>query len=109
MSMPDALINSLCEAFTGQVDSVSLHTGNPGTTGANDSEYEHASLSWTTPSDGASVATADFDEVVGDYPYIGLWEGETFRQGIELRAPISYTTGTPVSIMIAHTVLEETG
>ena len=105
MSATDDFKNELCEAFTGRVDAMSLHTANPGTTGANDSEVDHVALTWSEPSDGESSATAVFSDLVGEYPFIGLWDGDTFRQGIAVS--INYSAPTDVAVMVTHSAAEE--
>jgi hypothetical protein len=106
MSLTNAMKTSLCEAYTDRVDSVSLHTGNPGTTGADDSAVPHEDLSaWSEPDDGLSTASASFDDLTGEYSWIGLWDGDTFVQGIP--CTINYTAATDIVILVTHTVSED--
>lgn len=100
MSMPDAFRNLLCQAFTDNVDHVSLHTADPATTGANDSAIPHAAITWSSPTVGVSTATVEIDDVTGDYTHIGLWDGATFRMGIECE--ISYGAATDIEILLTH-------
>ncbi|QDF19753.1 minor tail protein [Mycobacterium phage LilSpotty] len=106
MSMNDDFQTLLIEAFTDAVDSLSLHTADPGTTGANDSAVPHAPLVWSTPVDGTSSATASLTGVTGDYTHVGLWDGETFRMGIE--CPVKYSAPADVAIMVTHSVEQTT-
>ncbi|MCG7610335.1 hypothetical protein [Mycobacterium sp. CnD-18-1] len=106
MSMHEDFQNLLVSAFTGAVDALSLHTADPGTTGANDSAVPHETLTWTTPVDGASSTTALLTGLTGDYTHVGLWQGATFRMGIE--APISYTAPADVAILVTHDVEQTT-
>jgi len=76
--------------------SVSLHTGDPGTTGANEvtggsPAYARKTTSWTGgTSDGVVTGTAVvFDVPAGTYTHLGLWNGSTFLGG----APLSSSTG----------------
>lgn len=106
MSMSNDFQTLLVEAFTGAVDSLSLHTADPGTTGANDSEVSHTALTWSTPIDGSSSAIASLTGITGDYTHVGLWEGETFRMGIE--CPVKYSAPADVMIMVTHSVEQTT-
>lgn len=60
------------------IDKVSLHTGDPGNTGANDSGETKQTLTWSTPSGGWMKATATFTDVEGTFTHIGLWDGSEF-------------------------------
>ncbi|MGV0805817.1 hypothetical protein [Mycolicibacterium setense] len=104
--MTDDFKNLLVAAFTGAVDSLSLHTADPGTTGANDSAVPHEPLTWTTPAGGVSSALALLDDLTGDYTHVGLWDGATFLLGIEV--PIHYTAPTDVAILVTHDVEQGT-
>lgn len=105
MSMPDTFKNLLAQAFTDNVTHMSLHTADPGTTGANDSGITHAGVSWTGPTGGVSTGTSQFNAVSGNYPYVGLWEGATFRQGIECE--IIYTGAANITVQLLYEVGEE--
>lgn len=70
-------LNSVVAALN-NIDTVSLHTGNPGNIGANESDYDRETLTWSTPSGGLMKATATFPGVVGTFTHVGLWDGETF-------------------------------
>ena len=98
----DATLNALCGDFTGLVDEMSLHTGHPGSTGANESGVSREGLSWTSPYDGLSSATASFTGITGDYPWVGLWGSSTFRGA--LRVNISNTAARDVTVMVTHEV-----
>jgi hypothetical protein len=95
----------MCQAFTGNVDKLSMHDGDPGTTGAHDTGVTHASLVWSAPSGGVSTATGSFTGLVVAATHIGLWEGSTFRQGIA--CPINYTVATDIDILVSHQVDED--
>lgn len=99
--IPEAFRNLLCQAFTGSVDSISLHTDDPGTTGANDSAVPHEALAWTSPDDGSASATVLYEDLTGEFTHVGLWDGATFRMGI--KCPIKLTAPADVVIMVTHT------
>lgn len=69
--------NIVCAALQ-NIDTISLHTDDPGNTGDNESDFARETLTWSTPSGGGMKATATFDNVDGIFTHIGLWEGETF-------------------------------
>jgi hypothetical protein len=102
VSIEDTFKTLLCEAYTTHVDHLSLHTGDPGSTGANDSAVPHAALEWSDAADGLSTALAELSGITGDLTHIGLWEGATFRQGIP--CPISYTATVDLAILVTHRV-----
>jgi hypothetical protein len=60
------------------IDKVSLHTDDPGNTGANDSGITKKSLTWSTPSGGWMKATATFTGIAGTFTHIGLWDDTVF-------------------------------
>jgi hypothetical protein len=100
--MPNAFKTILAQAFTTNVDSMSLHTADPGTTGASDSGITHKALTWTGPTDGVGSASATYNGLTGAYTHIGLWEGATFRQGVECE--IAYDAPADVTVTVAHEV-----
>lgn len=75
--MIPAQLNTGLSAFT-NIDKLSLHTGNPGNTGDSDSGETHQTITWSTPQNGYMYALITFSSVVGEFPYIGLWDGSTF-------------------------------
>lgn len=105
MSLTDATKTVLCAAFTTNVDHMSLHTADPGVTGANDSAIAHKTVTWNGETDGVDTATITYTGLSGDFTHIGLWEGATFRQGIE--CSIHYTAATTITILLTHTAAEQ--
>lgn len=73
-------LNTVCAALQ-NIDKVSLHTADPGNTGANDSGETKQTLTWSTPSGGWMKATATFTDVEGTFTHIGLWDGTEFVEG----------------------------
>ena len=83
-------------AVSGIGNSVSLHTGDPGTTGANEATggspaYARKTTTWAGgASDGVVTGTAVvFDVPAGTYTHLGFWNGATFIGG----AALSSSTG----------------
>jgi hypothetical protein len=70
------------------IDKVSLHTDDPGNTGANDSGVTKQTLTWSTPSAGWMKATATFTSVSGTFTHIGLWDGSVFITSRVLNADL---------------------
>ena len=105
MSAPDTFKNVLCQGFMDNVDHISLHTASPGTTGAHDSGLAHVILVWGSPTAGVTTALAEYFGLTGDYTHIGLWDGATFRQGIE--CAISYSAPADIAILVTHEVGED--
>lgn len=101
-------LNKHCLAYN-NIDGVTLHTDNPGNTGANDSGVAKATLSaWSTPVTGIMHATASFDSVpAGEYPYIGLWDGTVFIEGQPLNLVVG-PVAIPVTVMVEHHAKERT-
>ncbi|WNN95002.1 hypothetical protein SEA_MAGRITTE_25 [Microbacterium phage Magritte] len=78
----NATKEALAAAYAGQATHASLHTGNPGTTGANEVSgggYARKPLTWTPgASDGATAAAqVEFDVPAGTYTHVGLWSALT--------------------------------
>lgn len=72
-----AQLNTVVTALQ-NIDKVSLHTDDPGNTGANDSGETKQTLTWSTPTGGWMKATATFADVSGTFTHIGLWDGTDF-------------------------------
>jgi hypothetical protein len=102
MSIPNTFKTILAQAFTTNVTHMSLHTADPGTTGANDSAVAHKALTWTGPTNGVATVSATYTALTGNYTHVGLWAGATFRQGIT--CPISYAAAADVIVTVTHEV-----
>lgn len=72
-----AQLNTVVTALQ-NIDKVSLHTADPGNSGANDSGETKQTLAWSTPTGGWMKATATFADVSGTFTHIGLWDGTVF-------------------------------
>lgn len=78
-----SVLNAQCSAGTGMFDTVSLHTADPSTTGANEDLTAGAkALTWSAPSSGVSTASASWTAVTGEWTHIGLWNSATFVASI---------------------------
>lgn len=87
-------LNTGVAAFQ-NIDKVSLHTGDPGNTGENDSGETHQTLTWSTPSGGWMKASATF-ETSGEFTHIGLWDGTVFLAGL----PFAVTLPTEQTLIV---------
>lgn len=75
------LVSELNYAVAGlqNVDTVTLHTADPGNTGENDSGETGQALTWSDPLRGWIKAVATFPDVpAGTYTHVGLWDGAVF-------------------------------
>lgn len=97
------LKNNLADAFKADVTHVSLHTDDPGTTGANDSGVTHAAITWGSSSAGVVSGTAQFNNLTVVCTHIGLWEGATFRGAYENAFTVTDAT---VNLVVRHEVAE---
>lgn len=80
---------ALATAYAGLATHASLHTGNPGTTGANEATgggYARKALTWTggTADGVTSAAQVEFDVAAGTYTHIGLWNAATGGTFVDL-------------------------
>lgn len=87
--------------------SISLHTGNPGTTGTNEAAggspaYARKTTTWSGgASDGAvNGSPVVFDAPAGEYTWLGVWNGSTFIGGLQLDAS---TGALPVQTTVTVT------
>jgi hypothetical protein len=89
-------------------DRVSLHTGDPGTTGANEAaggSYTRMQTTWAGGSDDGVVPGSEvtIDANAGAYSHFGVWSaGGTFRHGGAL--PGTVTLGAAGQIKVTPTV-----
>ena len=79
--MTNAVRESLALNLSGQGASISLHTGDPGTTGAAEaSGTTRQTTTWTGGGSDGSVSGSEvaFAVGAGTYTHIGCWTGSTF-------------------------------
>ncbi|MFY1686492.1 phage tail fiber protein [Plantactinospora sp. WMMB782] len=102
MALVEAALNPAVDAVTGLAAYMSLHSGNPGSNGANELSggspaYARQQLSWAAADDGeaAITGTETFNVPAGStVAYIGLWTavtGGTFLGADELASSETYT------------------
>jgi hypothetical protein len=97
MALSDAGKHVMLNALAGVAVWASLHTGDPGTTGASEATggspaYARKAITWNTAASGALDNNANpvFDVPAGTYSHFGLWSASTagtFYGGGALSAP----------------------
>lgn len=70
-------LNLGATSFT-NINKMSLHDGDPGNTGENDSGETHQTITWSTPAAGYMRALCTFSDVSGTFPYVGFWDDDMF-------------------------------
>lgn len=85
-------LNTVVESLQ-NINQVTLHIGDPGNTGENDSGETPQTLTWSTPTGGWMKATATFTNVQGTFTHIGLWEDDVFIESrtLNVTLPTSQT------------------
>jgi len=96
-----AVLEAAALEVTGSGDFISLHTADPGTTGASEATggspaYARKQTVWTGSSDDGAVAGSqvEFDLPAGTYTHVGIWSlvtGGDFIGSVALFNPIVMT------------------
>lgn len=111
MGFTDAVKDAALSTITAQALYVSVHTADPGTTGANEATggspaYARKPLSWGTPAAGSvSAPNVVIDVPAGTYTHVGLWgsvSGTDFKGGDTLKN--SSGTATPLTFTAQGTI-----
>lgn len=100
----------LASVFAGTMYA-SLHTGDPGTTGANEASggspaYARQTFSWGAASNGAvSGGTVTFNVPAGSYAYLGYWtaaSGGTYIGGYALNGTFTASGQTTLPVTLSE-------
>lgn len=110
--IPDAELNAMTDAYVARIHAVSIHKGNPGPTGANETVglARKTPTFWPAGQEGPlgpdlqpatlGVAWSDaltFSLAAGTYTHFGLWDaltlGSTFRGANAFATPVVVSTG----------------
>lgn len=104
----NTVLNAACSAATAKFDKLSLHTADPGNTGANeDMTAGQKTLTWTSPSGGASSSSASWTALTGSWTHVGFWDSTTFVGSRPLRvdeSAVAFASGTDLDVVVQHTV-----
>lgn len=93
-------LNKASESYN-NIDGMTLHTDDPGNTGANDSGITKSALTWGSAVTGVMTATATFTTVpAGEYPWGGLWDGTVFIEKVALN--LAPTQTIPLAVRVEH-------
>lgn len=105
----NATKQTLANSYVGLGRWISLHTGDPGTTGANEATggspaYARKQTTWTAGTTGVSTGSSvTFDVKAGTYTYAGIWSassGGTFVDKVAIGSVVmsgqGQITGPPV-------------
>src|SRR5690554_390092 len=100
-------------AATAEAVEVSLHTGDPGTTGGSEvsgGEYARQAVTWNAPSGGAVQASEELEFSVpslgsGEVTHVGLWTSTGVWLG-SIPASVPQPYPTPGSATVAPLVLD---
>jgi hypothetical protein len=105
MSNSPAFREAMAIAATNQATYCNLHTGDPGTTGANESTGARGGpIVWTAGAVDGTVQGAELtlaNVPAGNYPYASLFGGATganFLTSYQLPAPVSVGGPGPVKV-----------
>jgi len=93
-------------------NTISLHSADPGTTGAGEATggspaYARKTTTWAGGASDGSVSGSPvaFDVPAGNYGWIGIWNGSTFIAGFPLASPTGALPGqTTVTVTPTITV-----
>ncbi|GAA1147826.1 hypothetical protein GCM10009651_35690 [Microbacterium natoriense] len=103
MAFTTATKETAALAVTGIGNTISLHTGDPGTTGTAETTggspaYARKTTTWTGGTvDGTVTGSAvAFDVPAGTYTHIGVWNGATFVGGFALASSTGALPGQTV-------------
>lgn len=100
MAFTNAAKEAAALAISALGNTISLHTGDPGTTGANEATggspaYARKTTTWAAGAvDGVVTGSAvSFDVPAGNYSWLGVWNGSTFVGGLKLDSPTGALPG----------------
>lgn len=107
---PASTKEALADAYVALADRISLHTGNPGTTGANEAAgggYARATTVWgaDTTDDGVRAGSQVTIAVpAGTYTHVGLNKADgSFFDGYVLPAPVTLSAAGEIKVTPTYT------
>lgn len=109
MAFTNAVREAAATAVTALGNSISLHTADPGTTGANEATggspaYARKTTTWAGGASDGSVtgSQVEFDAAAGTYTWAGVWSGSTFLGGLQLSS--AATLGAQGKVQVTPTI-----
>jgi len=92
MPLTPTEVQAIAAAEAAKITHLSLHTANPGTTGASEATggapaYARQPTTVTASSGTATSTQVTFDVPAGTYSHFGAWAGATFIGGNPLQTP----------------------
>jgi hypothetical protein len=98
MSRSTLMKNALAQTYADRGHEVSLHTADPGSTGANDLGLTHAVITWPSPPDAGVVLSTEgsFTISAGTHiTHVGLWDAsghflDSFANNVTFPADTTY-------------------
>jgi hypothetical protein len=95
--LSEIMRNALADEYAAQAGLVSLHTADPGTTGANELSgggYARETPAWNAASGGQAQAVVTFDVPISTISHVGIWDagGTEFLDSYPLSFPVVVTT-----------------
>lgn len=111
-TIPPTTLNSLLSSYDTLVSHISLHTADPGTTGASEATggspaYARKAVTFAAaasaemPSGGSTLSV---DVPAGTYTYLGFWSAlsaGTFHGGVLLAEPLTFSGQGVVTFAVA--------
>ena len=101
--------NSLCNNYASQGSYISVHTGDPGSTGANEATggspaYARVATTWGSASNSQVAGSqVTINLPAGTYTYAGIWTAATNGTFIDKVAISSTTLGAQGTLLITPT------
>lgn len=106
MPLTTAERNAAADFIAGRLSFVSLHTADPGATGANEGSTARKAVSYAAASGGTATGPAvPVDVPAGTYRFVGYWSalsGGTFRGGHPL--PVEVTLSGAGQIQVTPSI-----
>lgn len=111
MAKPTATLAAMLTTYKGLAVYASLHTADPGTTGASEAvggSYARQAVSWPGSVSGSPMSggTVTFPVPAGTYTHVGFWSastGGTYVDGYALNASVTFAAAGSLPVAISET------
>lgn len=106
--LSEEMRNALAEEYAAQAAFVSLHNGDPGSSGSNEISgegYTREAPSWGTASNGQVQATMTFDLPATTVTHVGVWNvaEDVFLDSYELSSPVTISIAGQRDVTVTYT------